>query len=68
MDTEILSLSSLYEVDEIIAETERNKHMFKAILALSAFGIALANPGPVLLIAGICAIGTLAEKNERRRR
>ena len=42
--------------------------MFKAILALSAFGIALANPGPVLLIAGICAIGTVAEENGRRRR
>lgn len=42
--------------------------MFKTILALSTIGIALANPGPVLLIAGIWAIGTVAEQNERRRR
>lgn len=42
--------------------------MFKAILALSAIGIALANPGPVLLIAGLWAIGTEAERNGRRSR
>lgn len=41
--------------------------MVKAILALGAIGIALTNPGPVLLIAGLWAIGTEAEQNERRR-
>ena len=42
--------------------------MLKAILALSAIGIAIANPVPVLLIAGLWAIGTEAERYERRRR
>ncbi len=40
--------------------------MFKAILALGTIGIALATPGPIL--AGIWAIGVVAEQNECIRR
>ena len=40
--------------------------MFKAFLALGVIGIVIANPGPVMLIAGLCAIGTIAEKSQRR--
>ncbi len=42
--------------------------MFKVVFAVSAIGIAIANPVPVLLIAGLWAIGTVAERNGRRRR
>ena len=40
----------------------------KAILGLSAIVITIQHPVPVLLITGLCAIGTMAERNGRKRR
>ena len=50
--------------------TSRKKKMnaLKAVLGLSAIIITIQNPVPVLLLAGVWAVGPIGEKNGRRRR